>query len=365
MHTIQIDSSIQPYTIFIGNGIRHQLGTLLEQAYTSILIVTDSNVATLYAEDIVNSIQHETVYVAKIEAGEKSKSIDMFYDLHTTALEYGLDRNSLIIALGGGVIGDLAGFVAATFMRGIDFVQIPTTLLAHDSSVGGKVAINHELGKNLIGNFYPPTMVLYDIDTIQTLPQKELRSGYAELIKEAMLADKVFYERLLSVQLNQLTGPLLANFVTEGIQIKAHFVQLDEKETASRKMLNLGHTLAHALEAIVGYGRITHGEAVAIGILFASYVSEQEFQITLPIEPLYNWMVRNNYPVSVTVPSIQEIIEHMKHDKKTINQEVQMILLRDISKPVLYTVSDQKLKRYLHTFLTTNSWMITGDQEVK
>ncbi len=170
-----------------------------------------------------------------------------------------MDRQSLIIALGGGVVGDAAGFAAATFMRGVGFIQMPTTILAHDSSVGGKVAINHEQGKNLIGSFYPPDAVIYDIQTLHTLSKQEVRSGYAELVKEALLADANFFQELMSQRLSSLTNRQLAEHLTKGIRIKSTIVEQDERESSVRKFLNLGHTLGHALEAMLGYGKWTHG----------------------------------------------------------------------------------------------------------
>lgn len=248
MKNIHVRSTIQSYDIVIGNHIRHHIKEHLNKNYSSILIITDSNVGKLYAQDIHDGLNQQNVFIEIVDAGEQSKNIETFYTLHTKAIEYGLDRQSLIIALGGGVIGDLAGFVAATYMRGIDFIQVPTTLLAHDSSVGGKVAINHDKGKNLIGSFYPPILVLYDTDTLQTLPPKEIRSGFAELIKEAMLSDSGLWNKLLSKPLDRITPADLEQFLEMGIKIKADIVQQDEKESGMRKFLNLGHTLGHAIE---------------------------------------------------------------------------------------------------------------------
>src|SRR5699024_1164638 len=194
MNQLQVKTSTNDYPIIIEEGIRFRLFEYLKKEYSSIFIVTDDIVAPLYLEDIVNNIKltQKNVHYHIIPSGEISKGIDMYYTLQTKMLEANLDRHSLIIALGGGVVGDLAGFVAATYMRGIDYVQMPTTILAHDSSVGGKVAINHELGKNMIGSFYPPVAVLYDVETIKTLPEHEVRSGFAELVKEAFIADTDF-----------------------------------------------------------------------------------------------------------------------------------------------------------------------------
>jgi 3-dehydroquinate synthase len=185
------------YPIIIRDGIRFQLKEYLKKNYSSILIVTDEAVEKLYLNDVKSSLRGIPLYTSLIPSGEASKSMDVYARVLTEAIENGLDRNSLIIALGGGVVGDLAGFAAATFMRGIDYIQVPTTILAHDSSVGGKVAINHPLGKNLIGSFYPPAGVYYDIGTLHTLSAQEVRSGYAELIKEAFISDGELVGRML------------------------------------------------------------------------------------------------------------------------------------------------------------------------
>src|SRR5699024_11124204 len=173
MERVVVQSSSGSYPIYIGKHIRFQFDQLLPKSYSAILIISDEQVAPLYADDLIEQLSNCKVYVELISAGAASKNIHTYYELQTKAIQYGLDRQSLIIALGGGVVGDLAGFVASTFMRGIDFIQVPTTILAHDSSVGGKVAINHELGKNLIGSFYSPKMVIYDVEMLQTLSVKE------------------------------------------------------------------------------------------------------------------------------------------------------------------------------------------------
>ncbi|MBC5637067.1 3-dehydroquinate synthase [Ornithinibacillus sp. BX22] len=351
MKNIHVRSTIQSYDIVIGNHIRHHIKDQLDKNYSSILIITDSNVGKLYAQDIHDGLNQKNIFIEIVDAGEQSKNIETFYNLHTKAIEYGLDRQSLIIALGGGVIGDLAGFVAATYMRGIDFIQVPTTLLAHDSSVGGKVAINHDKGKNLIGSFYPPVLVLYDTDTLQTLPPKEIRSGYAELIKEAMLSDSGLWNKLLSQHLDRITPADLEQFLEMGIKIKAEIVQQDERESGVRKFLNLGHTLGHAIEADLGYGVLTHGEAVAIGLLFAFYVSEQELQAVLPIQELRDWLKRNEYPFLVNTDRIDELIDLMKRDKKTEHNQIQMVLLNKIGDPVTHIVEENKLKNYLTSFV--------------
>lgn len=351
MDEIQVHSNSHTYSIYIGENLRFQLNNLLIKKYSSILIISDEMVANLYLADLMKELPVSQIYQSIIPAGEQSKSIQAFYQLHTDAIAYGLDRESLIIALGGGVIGDLAGFVAATYMRGIDYVQVPTTILAHDSSVGGKVAINHELGKNLIGSFYPPKAVIYDITTLRTLAEKEIRSGYAELVKEALIADKDFFNTVIHTKLDKLTNEELQAHIQSGIKIKASIVEVDEKEAGIRKYLNLGHTLGHAIEANLGYGSLSHGEAVAIGLLFSLYLSEELLTVELPYELLLNWLKTNNYPLEDFQFNEDALIHKMKSDKKTVGSRIQMILLNKIGEPVVKEVLEHDLKLYLKTFI--------------
>ncbi|SES80494.1 3-dehydroquinate synthase [Oceanobacillus limi] len=351
MKEIIIKSSSHTYPIYIGESIRFQLNEVLKEDYSSILVVTDDHLEKLYLNSFLQSLNHNKVHHATIPAGESSKSIEQFYQLHSAAIEYGLDRSSLLIAFGGGVVGDLAGFVAATYMRGIDYIQVPTTILAHDSSVGGKVAINHENGKNLIGSFYPPKMVVYDIEMLDTLPLKEIRSGYAELIKEALLSDESFYDELLNTNLQFLRNEHLIEHLEKGITTKATIVEEDERELGNRKYLNLGHTFGHALEAELGYGNLTHGESVAIGLLFALTISEKEFDMDMKVKRFYQWLKMNDYPFPVEQLNINKLFSRMKVDKKTVSQSIQMVLLKDIGVPVMVELGNEKINEYLFLFL--------------
>lgn len=351
MREILVRTSTHPYKIVIGEKLRFQMGSFLPKQYASVLIITDSHVANLYLEDVKQGLQNQHVHTAIIPAGEQSKSIEQFYNLQTTAIEKALNRQSLIIALGGGVVGDLAGFVAATFMRGIDYIQVPTTILAHDSSVGGKVAINHELGKNMIGSFYPPQAVVYDVETVQSLGTNEIRSGYAELVKEALISSESFFESIMDTQLSCIEGEILTNHLQAGIEVKANIVQADEKEAGVRKYLNFGHTLGHAIEAELGYGAMTHGEAIAIGMLFAMKLSEHHFGNSLPVEKLFQWMDDNHYPLQIPQLSTEHLIDKMSSDKKVVSDRIPMILLKDIGEPVTVEFEKTELSKHLSTFL--------------
>ncbi|MBT2214264.1 3-dehydroquinate synthase [Virgibacillus dakarensis] len=352
MEKLFVQTSTHPYFIYTGEDIRFSITELLPKNYSSYFIITDDVVAKLYLDDCLqNFSQDQQVAHSIIPHGEQSKSVDTYYQLLTDALSYGLDRQSLIIALGGGVVGDIAGFVAATFMRGVDYIQIPTTILAHDSSVGGKVAINHELGKNLIGSFYPPKAVIYDTATLTTLAAREVRSGYAELMKEALIKDESFFHDLLGTSLSALTNDQLVSHLQSGMVIKAEIVEADEKESGIRKHLNLGHTLGHALEAELGYGKLTHGEAVAIGMLFALRVSEKLFSINLPYDELYNWLKQNHYPLTLKRLNPDLLLRKMKSDKKSVHNKVHMVLVKQIGQIQDVEVPDQDLALLLDTFL--------------
>ncbi|MEF3327987.1 3-dehydroquinate synthase [Oceanobacillus sp. M60] len=352
MKQLTIQSSQRSYPIVMEAGLRFHVKKWLKKEYSSILVITDDKIADKYLQDVVSSLEGQHVYSYIVPAGEASKNMDQYYKLQTKAIESGLDRKSLIIALGGGVIGDLGGFVAATFMRGIDYIQMPTTILAHDSSVGGKVAINHESGKNLIGCFYPPAAVLYDTETLASLPYREIRSGYAEILKEGFISDIHLTEELLSLSLQQVTTAQLENHLEAGIKVKAAIVEDDERESGVRKYLNLGHTLGHALEARLGYGTVTHGEAVANGMLFALHVSEDMSGEELPFHELHHWMKINEYPViDIEEKRIAELVKSMKADKKSVSGHIQMVLLNQVGEPTVANLDDSSVEAYIRTYI--------------
>ncbi|MDU4698294.1 MAG: 3-dehydroquinate synthase, partial [Paenibacillus sp.] len=260
MRTLEVDLGERSYPIYIGGGLLGKAGDFFEQHKLStkspVLIVTDDHVAPKYLPVVEAALQakgYRTVSKV-VKSGEKSKSLDVYEDVMTAAIEGGLDRRSVVVALGGGVVGDLAGFVAATYMRGVAFVQMPTTILAHDSSVGGKVAVNHRLAKNMIGAFHQPDMVLYDVDSLQSLPPRDVRAGLSEMVKHGLIWDAAFADwcREHTADLLALDPEALGYGLTQGCSIKAQVVSVDERENGLRAILNLGHTLGHAIEAIGG-----------------------------------------------------------------------------------------------------------------
>ena len=247
----------------------------------SALIITDENLATLHASKVEKSLETRgwKWETAVIEPGEKSKSLAVISDLYDRLVAMKADRQTIVIAVGGGVIGDAAGFVAATYVRGLPFVQVPTSLLAHvDSSVGGKVGVNHPQAKNLIGAFYQPLGVFIDTSTLETLPDRDYRSGLAEVVKYGVILDSRFFQYLEQNidGLNQRSAEVLRKVIARSCELKAEVVEQDEHErTGLRAILNYGHTFAHAFEALCGYGELMHGEAVSIGMIYASCLAEK------------------------------------------------------------------------------------------
>lgn len=355
MKQLLIETSTKQYPVLLGENIRFELKEIIENTLnldpSSVLIITDDCVAPLYLNDLKEALSSmKNVFEYIIPSGEASKSFQNYYDIHSFALENSLDRKSLVIALGGGVVGDLAGFVAATYMRGISFIQVPTTLLAHDSSVGGKVAINHPLGKNMIGAFYQPEAVVYDTATLMSLPEHEWRSGFAEVIKHGFIRSEQFYYWLQeSIQsFSQISGQIAQELLRTSISVKAEIVKEDEKEANVRAYLNFGHTLAHAIEAKLGYGKITHGEAVVIGMLFAMKVSEKYYDIDLNVKEITKWLNKYNYQLEIPATlSVDDLIETMKKDKKSTNGEIHMVLIKKIGDVEVVSVSEELLKDIL------------------
>ncbi|MEH7380789.1 3-dehydroquinate synthase [Bacillus sp. JJ1533] len=358
MDKLTIATKSKTYPMFIGTEILEQLPKVILdtcKSVSKVLVISDESVAALYLDKVLDILkqQFDKPLSFVIPAGESAKSFEMYYRCQTFALEKGLDRSSVILALGGGVVGDLAGFVAATFMRGIPFIQIPTTLLAHDSAVGGKVAINHELGKNMIGAFHQPNAVLYDINLMKTLPKTELRSGFAEVIKHGLIWDPEFYRWLTEeiTSFDDLKDDKLQYAVLKGVAVKAKVVSEDEQEKGLRAILNFGHTLGHAIEAESGYGKITHGDGVAIGMIFALKVSEQIFHINLASEKIRQWFGLFEFPTTIPKGLDREkLLERMKHDKKATSGKVKMVLLKNIGETVIQDIDDQELLRFLKDF---------------
>lgn len=301
--------------------------TLAGKASGRVLIVTDSNVGPKHAQRISDSLRARGFdpVVATVPAGEETKRLEVVGSLYDEALKAGLDRASAIVALGGGMVGDLAGFVAATLFRGIRLVQVPTSLLAMvDSSVGGKTAVNLPQGKNLAGSFYQPVEVVADLNTLQTLPDREYASGLAEVVKYGIIWDEAFFRDLEGYceALRTRDLAVLEEVVARCCEIKAEVVAMDERESGVRAVLNFGHTLAHALELASGYGAWLHGEAVAVGMQYAAKVSSVEKGLPSDVMGRIRALIEGlDLPIRPdakgTAPSWEEIRTVMATDKKT------------------------------------------------
>jgi 3-dehydroquinate synthase len=350
------------YEVIVGQGLLNEAEKWVGPFLTNsrVVMVTDSNVGPLHADRILAQFEAAGRRTHKIvvPAGEESKSYDGLKFVLDALLDCGLDRKDVVIALGGGVIGDLTGFACAVYMRGIDFIQIPTTVLAQvDSSVGGKTAIDHEKGKNLIGAFWQPRLVLCDLDILKTLPAREIRCGYAEIIKYGLLGDKTFFEWLEANdhKVLALEPAAILHAVARSVEMKAEIVAADEREGGQRALLNLGHTFGHALEAEVGFGdMLLHGEAVAIGMAQAFRYSalngecmEEEADRAVAAIAQAGLPTRmsdiRNAPFDV-----DRLITHMGHDKKAEGGTLTFVLVNGIGRAfVAKKVAAEKIAEFL------------------
>jgi 3-dehydroquinate synthase len=354
-HQLEVDLDDRSYPIYIGTELLGQADLIGRHIPgRSALIVTNSTVAPLYLEAVqqaldTRQIRHDRIILDDGEQYKTMASVETIIDLLLTNRH---DRRTTVIALGGGVIGDVAGFAASIYQRGVNFIQVPTTLLSQvDSSVGGKTGVNHPLGKNMIGAFFQPQCVIADIDTFNTLPARELSAGLAEVIKYGLINDAEFFGWLEANidGLSKLNQDLLAQAVLVSCRNKARVVELDERETGLRAILNLGHTFGHAIETTMGYGNWLHGEAVAAGMVMAIDLSIREGSIDeqvrqrgvallkqagLPVKP----------PSEITVA---QFLEAMSIDKKNVDGKIKLVLLRALGEA--YITDDYNHDKLLQT----------------
>ena len=338
METITVALGERSYPIHIGSQLLAD--PHLYPKAKQILVVTNDIVAPLYLNQVEQALRGRQLETLVLPDGERFKTLGTFGSIIDRLIDARFHRDACLVALGGGVVGDLTGYVAASFQRGIDFVQIPTTLLAQvDSSVGGKTAVNHPRGKNMIGAFHQPITVLADTDTLKTLPARELSAGLAEVIKYGLIVDPAFFS-WLEDHMDELRA-LEANAVTQAIrrscEIKAAIVAEDEHERSGRRaLLNLGHTFGHALEAIGDFERWLHGEAVAIGIALAARTSASMGWIAAShcdrIEAL---LTRAGLPTRASGLDAAEVLEHMRGDKKADAKGLKLVLMRSIGEAAL------------------------------
>jgi 3-dehydroquinate synthase len=335
MHTVHVELGPRSYEIAIGSGNLTRVVEFVdvEQDDAHAIIITDANVDDLYAEPVAEVLAQQgcEIDLLIVDAGEQSKSIDVAIELWERMLEEGTDRKSTVVAVGGGVVGDLAGFVAATFARGLDFVQVPTSLLAQvDSSVGGKVGINLPGAKNMVGSFWQPRGVVIDVNVLQSLPGREFNAGMAEVVKYGVIQDAEFFaylERHVDA-INSRDPAALTHIVQRCCRLKADIVEQDEREeTGLRAILNYGHTFCHALEAATGYEQLLHGEGVAIGMLCASRLAERMGRVDAAFTKRQLDLLESfGLPTGVPELSHEELIELMYHDKKVERGKLRFVL---------------------------------------
>jgi 3-dehydroquinate synthase len=337
MRRIDVPLGSRSYPIYAGQGLLARLGEYCRRLRLGrrCAVISDENVAPLYAGPALEALRAAGIdpLLVTVPAGEKAKHLRVVAQGYDQLAAHRLERGSFVVALGGGVVGDLAGFVAATYLRGMDFVQVPTTLLAQvDSSVGGKVGVNLRAGKNLVGAFHQPRLVLCDQDTLKTLPDREFRAGLAEVIKYGVIRDAALFRKLerRMPELRRQNPTLLAAVVARCCEIKADVVGQDETEGGVRAILNFGHTIGHALEAISRYGRFLHGEAISIGQVLATRLSCEALGLSsAEASRIVRLFEAAGLPIEVSLnrPSQRALLAAMQHDKKVSAGVVRFVLV--------------------------------------
>ena len=350
MLCVNVELQERRYPILIGNGLLQDERSYTVKRGERVMIVTNPTVAQFYLDTVTFALKKRGCEVDHVllPDGEKYKTLESLNLIFTALLQGNHGRDTTIIALGGGVIGDVAGFAAASYQRGVRLIQIPTTLLSQvDSSVGGKTAVNHELGKNMIGAFYQPSMVIIDTHTLDTLPKREVNAGLAEVIKYGAILDYEFFEWLEAHidELVALNNESLQHCIARCCQIKADVVARDETEKGDRALLNLGHTFGHAIETHLGYGNWLHGEAVSTGMMIAAALSEQLGDISVAdVSRLEKLLARANLPtLSPDSMQLEDYLPHMMRDKKVLAGKLRLVLLKSLGQAYIATDTDKDL----------------------
>jgi len=355
MQTLKVELANRSYPIHIGRNLISDANLILPHLKRKhVAIVTNTTVAPLYLDKLSQTLQAAGVTVIPIilpdgEAYKNSETLNTIYDV---LLQNRCERSTTLIALGGGVIGDLTGYAAATYLRGVPFIQVPTTLLSQvDSSVGGKTGINHPLGKNMIGAFYQPQVVLADIDTLKTLPAREFSAGMAEVIKYGLIRDAEFFDWLEAhiEQLMALEESAVSEAIYRSCQNKAEVVARDEHENGERALLNLGHTFGHAIENAMGYGVWLHGEAVAAGTMLAADLSQRLGWLTAAeVTRIHALLSKASLPLDAPKLGAEKYLDLMQMDKKVTDGKIRLVLEQGIGKSVITSDYDaEKLKETL------------------
>lgn len=360
MEKIKVDLGERSYHIYLGDDCFDQVPVVLAESGRNkqVVIISVPPVSGLYLEKLTGILnKHHSILHVDVPDGEKSKSAETVEYIYDRLLESGIERDSVIIALGGGVVGDLAGFVAATYLRGVDLIHVPTSLLAQvDSSIGGKVGINHRMGKNLIGAFYQPKAIVTDFSVLKTLPEAEYICGLGEVIKYGIIKDPALFG-VIEAKLPGILAQdpdLLRPIVSACARIKAQVVSQDEKESGLRAILNYGHTFAHSLEKEYGYSGLKHGQAVLLGMICANFVSARLGM--LPEETVQRIAVligkfSLQLPESVERPDVKQLVAHMYKDKKVRGGKIRLILATDIGQVISHDLTDDDLLAMSYEYL--------------
>lgn len=353
MMKLKVSLPHHSYDILIERGSLETIGKWVADLWErqKIIIITDRNVARQYLDAVEKSLKDlgfsTGAYI--IEPGEKSKSLESASKIYDFLSKEGLTRSDGIIALGGGVVGDLAGFVASTYMRGIHFLQVPTTLLGQvDSSVGGKTALNTERAKNLIGTFTQPDGVLIDSDTLKTLEKSHIRDGIAEIIKTAAIGDKILWQVLETIEDEDDLLENIDEIIQACCKIKRDIVEQDELDYGIRLHLNFGHTIGHALEKIGGFDSLSHGQGVAMGMNQITKISEEKGQTKTGTWLALNQMIdKFGLPIFLDKWPLEEIYQAISHDKKTRGQSLKLVILEEIGKAKIHPIARDDIMEYL------------------
>ncbi len=357
MKTLNLDLQEKSYPIYIGQDLLSE-GELLTKHISGkqVMIVTNTAVAPLYLKKVQNLLSSFELAQVILPDGEKYKTLDMLNCIFSALLENKFDRSCTLIALGGGVVGDMTGFAAASYQRAVNFIQIPTTLLSQvDSSVGGKTGVNHALGKNMIGAFHQPKCVLIDIDTLDTLDNQQYSAGMAEVIKYGLLGHLNFFN-FLQENIKDLTNrdkSLMAEIIYHSCQHKANIVAQDELEMGKRALLNFGHTFGHAIENTLGYGTFLHGEAISVGMLMAVKLSQLEGYLSSnQVAQVQDLLEKANLPISIIGKiSTAAFLKAMSVDKKVINGNIRLVLLKELGRAfVCDDYKNQLLNQVINEF---------------
>jgi 3-dehydroquinate synthase len=362
---ITVELEDRSYPIILKRGLLSEVGsTLSDMGFSGrAAVVTNPVVEGLYGAAVTGGLKDAGFdpVVITIPDGEGAKTLETASGIYDELIKNKMERSNLIIALGGGVVGDIAGFAAATYLRGVPYVHLPTTLLAQvDSSVGGKTAVNHPMGKNLIGAFYQPKAVFIDPETLKTLDGAELKSGLAEVVKYGVIWDKDFFAlleesaaALTAAPVPTASGDELVKAIERSCEIKAEVVGADERETGIRSILNFGHTFAHAIETGAGYGRFKHGEAVSIGMVMAAELSARlglcNDSVPARIKALLSAL---GLPVDLPELSAEALIESMKLDKKVAGGRIRFVLTAELGKVLLKEVDEEELRAFFSVYST-------------